>query len=300
MMRSVLLMGLSLIVIGIPLLSQTPAPAKPSFEVVSIKPSAPANNGIRLVVPQGDRYRMVGVRLRLLLTQAYQKLVNGLPFGKLQIIGAPSWIDADRYDIDATTNCSGGGPSPEQIQLMIRSMLEDRFQLKAHIETRELPIYNLVVARDGPKLKRSEDQTPVEVSPLQACSPATPLPGLRGNPDGVQQQRRLSVIPTADGIFTVLGVGMPIANLAEALPAERPVIDKTDIKGLYDFKFTFSAGLQGTPSGPVPPPGVAPAPAADPVSSLFSAIQDLGLRLESTKGPVDVLVVDSVQKPTEN
>ena len=300
MMRSVLLMGLSLIVIGIPLLSQTPAPAKPSFEVVSIKPSAPANNGIRLVVPQGDRYRMVGVRLRLLLTEAYQKLVNGVPFGKLQIIGAPSWIDADRYDIEATVKCSGSAPPPEQLQLMIRSMLEDRFQLKTHIETRETAIYNLVVAKDGPKLKRSEDQTPAEVAPLQACSPATPLPGLRGNPDGVQQQRRLSVIPTADGIFTVLGVGMPIANLAEALPAERPVIDKTDIKGLYDFKFTFSAGLQGTPSGPVPPPGVAPAPAADPVSSLFSAIQDLGLRLESTKGPVDVLVVDSVQKPTEN
>jgi hypothetical protein len=123
-MRSVLLTGLALIVIAIPLLPQTPA--KPSFEVVSIKPSAPANNGIRLVVPQGDRYRMVGVRLRLLLTQAYQKLVDGQPFGQLQIIGAPSWIDADRYDIEATTNCSGGGPLPEQLQLMIRSMLEDR------------------------------------------------------------------------------------------------------------------------------------------------------------------------------
>jgi uncharacterized protein (TIGR03435 family) len=289
MMRSGLLMGLALIVIAIPLLSQTPAPARPSFEVVSIKPSAPANSGIRLVVPQGDRYRMVGVRLRLLLTQAYGKLENGLPFGKLEIVGAPSWIDVDRYDIEATTNCSRGSPPLEQIQLMIRSMLEDRFQLKAHIETRELPIYNLIVARDRPKLKRSEDQTQAEVAPLQACSPATPLPGLRGNPGGVQQQRRLSVIPNPDETSTVLGVGMPIANLAEALPAGRPVIDKTDIKGLYDFKFTFiKEGLQGA-TGP-----------ADPVPSLFSAIQELGLRLESAKGPVDVLVIDSVQKPTAN
>src|SRR5262245_17114929 len=106
-----------------PLLSQT---KKPSFEVVSIKPSAPANNGIRLVVPRGDRYRMIGVKLRLLLTQAYS-----LPGGQLQIIGGPSWIDTDRYDIEATADCSGGALPPEQLQLMIRSMLEDRFQLKA-------------------------------------------------------------------------------------------------------------------------------------------------------------------------
>src|SRR5215472_4758472 len=172
MIRSVLLLGLSLIVIGIPLLSQTPAPAKPSFEVVSIKPSAPANNGIRLVVPRGDRYTMTGVRLRLLLTQAYQKLVNGLPAGQLQIIGGPSWIDADRYDIEATADCSRGALPPERLQLMVRSMLEDRFQLKAHMETRESPIYNLVVAKDGPKLKRSEDQTLPEIAPLQACTPA--------------------------------------------------------------------------------------------------------------------------------
>src|SRR5436305_11259812 len=105
-MRSVFLVGLALIVIGTPLLSQTPVPAKTSFEVISIKPSA--NNGIRLVVPRGERYMMTGVRLRLLLTQAYQKLVNGLTAGELQIIGGPSWIDADRYDIEATSNCSGG------------------------------------------------------------------------------------------------------------------------------------------------------------------------------------------------
>jgi uncharacterized protein (TIGR03435 family) len=291
-MRSVFLVGLALIVIAIPLLSQTPAPpAKPSFEVVSIKPSAPANNGIRLVVPRGDRYRMVGVKLGLLLTQAYS-----LPAGQLQIIGGPSWIDTDRYDIEATPDCSRGALPPEQLQLMVRSMLEDRFQLKAHMETRELPIYNLVATKDGPKLKRSEDQTPPALgAPLQACTPvnttqAPALPPATGPVRG-----RLSIIPNLNG-FTVQGTAMPIANLANALEiqAGRPVIDRTDIKGLYDFKFTFSSeGLQGTPFGPVPA-------AADPVPSLFTAIQELGLKLESTKGPVEVLVIDSVQKPTEN
>ena len=298
-MRSGFLVGLALIVIAIPLLSQTPAPVKPSFEVVSIKASAPANNGIRLVVPQGDRYRMVGVRLRLLLTQAYQKLANGLPFGKLQIIGAPSWIDADRYDIEATVKCSGSAPPPEQLQLMIRSMLEDRFQLKAHMETRELPIYNLVVTRDGPKLKQSEDQTPLALpAPLQACSPVNTPQGPQPPPPaapGSLPRGRLAIIPNPNGLTVVQGT-VPIANLAEALEIQvgRPVIDKTDIKGLYDFKFTFSPeGLKGTPLGAVPP-------AVDPGPSLFSVIQEFGLRLESTKGPVGVLVVDSVQKPTAN
>ena len=255
--RTVFLVELALMVIAIPLLSQTPAPAKPSFEVVSIKPSAPANNGIRLVVPRGDRYRMIGVKLRLLLTQAYS-----LPAGQLQIIRGPSWIDTDRYDIEATADCSRGALPPEQLQLMIRSMLEDRFQLKTHMETRELPTYNLIVTKDGPKLKRSEDQTPPAIgAPLQACSPVntTQAPSLPPPPaPGLLPRGRLTTIPNPNG-FIMQGAAMPIANLASALETQfgRPVIDKTDIKGLYDFKFTFSPeGLQGTPLAPVPPAAV--------------------------------------------
>src|SRR6266478_3717345 len=157
----------------IPLLSQTTSP-KPSFEVVSIKP-APPNLGIRGGGPRGDRFTMTGASLRMLLQSAYQRgNANGLIGGQLQVVGGPSWIDSERYEIQAKADCSGGPIPREQMQLMLQSMLEDRFQLKAHMETRELPIYNLVVAKDGPKIKPSEDQTPT--------IPGGQAPGPRGDP----------------------------------------------------------------------------------------------------------------------
>src|SRR5437773_7180452 len=156
---------------AVPVLSQTSPGKKLSFEVISIKPSAPLNSsGPRTIGggARGDRYTMGSSTLRMLLQSAYQRPAQTGPVAPIQIIGGPSWIDSDRYDIQATADCSGGALSREQTQLMVQSMLEDRFQLKAHTETRELPIYNLVVAKDGPKLKASTDQTP---SPLPQGGP---------------------------------------------------------------------------------------------------------------------------------
>jgi len=170
--------------------SQTP-PQKPSFDVVSIKPSAPLGNGpIRIGGgTQGDRFTMNSATLRMLLQTAYQSAGSTPLTGRLEIIGGPGWMDSDRYDVQAKADCSGGMIPRETLQLMMRSLLEDRFQLKAHLETRELPIYNLVLAKDGPKIKRSADQTPpaVAAAPPGPCEPATanpppPFPGGRGNP----------------------------------------------------------------------------------------------------------------------
>ncbi len=124
---------------AMPLLPQTSPAPKPSFDVVSIRPSAP-NLGIRGGGPRGNRYSMSGATLRMLLQNAYQRPSTGGLVSQIQIIGGPSWIDSDRYDIQATVDCSGGVLSREQAQLMVQSMLEDRFQLRAHMETRELPI----------------------------------------------------------------------------------------------------------------------------------------------------------------
>lgn len=314
----------------IPLLSQT-APTEPktklSFEVVSIKPSAP-NLGIRGGGARGDRYTMSGATLKMLLQNAYQPISTTGPISQIQIIGGPTWIDADRYDIQATADCSGGVLSREQIQLMVRSMLEDRFQLKAHTETRELPIYNLVVGKDGPKLKAAADQSPSplpQAGPPQPCGPvpaaAAPPPPPPPNPFGGQRGSPLDpnfVMPRGAMIMmmnptgmTMRASGVPLSNMINFLQQQvgRPIMDKTDLKGLFDFTLQFSPeGLaQQTPFGP-PPPGPSPAagatPAApstaDPVPSLFTAIQELGLKLESSKGPVSVLVVDSAQKPAEN
>jgi len=306
-----------------PLLSQTPP--KPSFEVISVKPTAPGPNFIRGGAPRGDRVDFTGANLRMLLQVSYGRVGNTLG-GQLQIVGGPPWMDSERYDIQAKADCSLGKLSREQTQLMMQSLLEERFQLKAHKETRELPIYNLVVAKDGPKLKASEDQTlpPLVASgPPQPCDPesanrippALPPPpppggGRGGFPDISSLPRGAMVMMMSPTGMTMAANGSAIGNLVNFLSQQvgRPIVDKTDLKGLFDFKLTFSPeGIQ-TPFGGLPPPGGGPAPgglntspnATDPNPSLFTAIQELGLRLESTKGPVEVLVVDSVQKPTEN
>lgn len=326
----VVLLIAAIIFAVVPLLSQTSPAPKPSFEVISIKPSAPNNLGIRGGGARGDRYTMTGAPLRMLLQNAFQRPSSGAPSPQIQIVGGPAWIDSDRYDIQATADCSGGVLSREQLQLMIQSMLESRFQLKAHMETREVSIYNLVVAKDGPKLKTSEDQTPPAVpqGAPQPCgpAPAAPVPppppfggpGQRGNPfdSNFTMPRGAMAMMFSPTGFTMRATAVPLPNLINMLQNQvgRPIIDKTDLKGLFDFQLQFSPeGLAspalngGAPFGPLPgaPPGgagpaIAPPASADPVPSLFTAIQELGLKLESSKGPVPVLVVDSVQKPTEN
>ncbi len=324
------LMVLALTLAVVPLLSETPQTAKPSFDVISIKPSGPNVAGIRGGGARGNRYTMSNVTLRILLQNGYQRIAPGAPVGQIQIIGAPNWIDSDRFDIQATMDCSNGVISREQVQLMVQSMLEDRFQLKAHMETRELPIYNLVVGKDGPKLKASADQTstfPTGTGP-QYCSPgpSTSLPpppppppppgsGQRGGPLDPN-----FVMPRGSMMFTMnptvgmvmRGTAVPIGNMINMLQQQvgRPVIDKTNLKGLFDFVLQFSPegvnvpGILAGVAPPVPanPPSGAAAPpvAGEPIPSIFTAVQELGLRLESAKGPVEVLVIDAVQKPTTN
>ena len=319
----------------VPLFAQTNPDRKLSFDVISIKPSAPLGGGLVRIGggARGDRYTMTSANLRMLVQQAYGGTPAAGPAAPpLQIIGGPSWMDSDRWDIQATADCSGGVLSREQLQLMIQSMLEDRFQLKARVETRELPIYNLVTGKDGPKLKASEDQRPPNLGqggPPQPCGPAPaappaalppppppPGPGQRGGPLDPN-----FVMPRGGMIMSFGAAGMamrasavPISNLVNTLQNQvgRTIIDKTDLKGLFDFTLQFSPEGLNLP-GPLtvgpPPPGAGAAPvgpagtstaASDPVPSLFTAIQELGLRLESSKGPVQVLVIDSVQKPTEN
>ncbi len=311
---------------ALPLLSQTSAPQKLSFDVISIKPSAPVPPRIIGGGARGDRFTMVSSTLRMLLQRAYQR-PSTTAVAPIPIIGAPNWIDSDRYDIQATANCSGDALSPEQIQLMVQSMLEDRFQLKAHMETREGQVYNLVVAKYPPKIKLSEDQTPIPRrvgTPLQPCrpvpeppaNPAPPplAPGQRGNPfdpNNPAPRGFLGMSFSPSGI-TVRGSAASISSMINMLQlyVGGTIIDKTDLKDLFDFAIQFSQeGLvspdgrpMSSPSASIPAPGAPPgaATASDPVPTLFTAIQKLGLKLEPGKGPVEVLVVESVQKPTEN
>jgi uncharacterized protein (TIGR03435 family) len=305
--KIILLLAASAVAV-LPLLSQAPATKKPSFEITSVKATPPASAVLRGGAARGNRFTMTGTTLRMLLQYAYRHLTPpGMPSPTLmsnQIIGGPAWIDTDRFDVEAKAEGDDQAIAQEKMQLMVQSLLEERFQLKARLETRDLPVYNLMAGKDGPKIKRSEDQTPTIPS-------GQAPPGQRGAPFDPRAPSRGSIMIGAGASkMTLGGTAVPISTLATMLqtPLSRPVIDKTDLKGLFDFKIEFSAEGMVSPFAAAGVPaqsgqgagGVQVAPAADPLGSLFTVIQELGLRLESTKGPVDVLVIESVQKPTDN
>jgi len=240
------------------LTSQTSSDLKPRFEVATIKA-----NRVRISAlnKAGNRFAATGQPLRSLIAEAYR-------VRNFQILGGPNWIDDDQWDIEAkaepgviltwteSQNPYRAGP----LARMLQSLIEDRFRLKFHLETKEVTSYELTIARGGSKLKLSADQNTI-----------------------VASQTKLG-----PGFVEVNA--QPFANFVYFLQRQldHPVIDKTDLKGLYDVKLQWRPDpLQGTPTLDLP--------------TIFTALQEqLGLRLESGKHPVDMFVIDSVQRPSEN
>jgi uncharacterized protein (TIGR03435 family) len=244
--------------------AQAPA-APPAFEVASIKPSDPA--GSISIHRSGYHLATSNTSLLFLIAWAYDVHSD-------RVYGKPNWLDSVRYDIVANAPEEKlqaqrtGGPTP--LQQMMQALLAQRFKLALHRETRELPMYALVVAKGGPKILLTEAPAVMGQSPFS-------MPG-RGRLVGTQVSAEM---------------------LAKVLSGQlgRSVQDQTGLKGVFDFK------LEWAPDPPSPGPGDEPA-AADPNagSSLFTAIQEqLGLKLEARKGPVEVLVIDHIDSaPTEN
>jgi uncharacterized protein (TIGR03435 family) len=282
--------------LGSPASAQAPvAPAaSPRFEVASIKRNNSGTGFITIGMQPGGRMNFVNVPLRQLIMRAY--LVQ--PF---QIIGGPDWIGTDRFDVIAKAETD---VPPDQLNLMLRSLLADRFRLVVHTETRELPVYYLVKARTDGALGASLKAAAVDCGAMgrgRGGLPALPPPG-RGGGAGPQPPLADCRALIAPGRLT-LG-GQPLAQLASMLGIQvgRPVIDKTGLAGGYDLELTFMPeGRGGIPPGPLPP-GAPDLPPIDPdAPSLFTALQEqLGLKLESARGPVEVIVVDSAQQPTED
>jgi uncharacterized protein (TIGR03435 family) len=221
-----------------------------SFEVASVKPSGPNDQLMYRLLP-GGRYIANGLTLKMLIGNAY-----GVP--EFRISGGPGWRDSDKYNIEAKV----GIPLPpwpdsnKQLSLMLQSLLEDRFKLAFHRETREETMYELVVARGGAKLTQAK---------------ADESPGFGMEPGGI----RSMAVP----------LEYLAANLAYVLG--RTVIDKTGLAGKYSYTVTYT------------PDDAPPADANGP--SIFTALQEqLGLKLESTKGPVELLVIDHAEKPDAN
>jgi uncharacterized protein (TIGR03435 family) len=239
------------------------ADANPAFEVATIKPSGPEERGPRFEF-QHRRFSVIHTSLNDLIRFSY-----GLQ--ERQIAGAPDWVNSENYDISAEPD-GEGEPSIKQWQSMVKKLMADRFQLKLHYEKRELSVYVLTVARTGAKMTRSQSD------------PSAP-PGLGFGPPG-----------------NFGATNATMADFAEALgqgALDRPVVDQTGLTGRFDFRLTWTpdeahfAAVGGSKPSPTE--------SADTPPDLFTAIQErLGLKLLSTKAPVDVLVIDHAERPSAN
>jgi len=273
-------------------LALTGASAQQTFEVASIKLNASGDNRVFIGRQRGGRFTATGITLKTLISQAY----NVRDF---QITNTPGWISAERYDINAKAEGLGDRIPPEVLRPLLQSLLEERFGLKAHFEDKEGQVYNLVTAKSGPKMKVSE------AAPLSPDGPGGSVrPGGPGHAVGGMAQGR-QMIRMGRGEFN--GSGVSMANLTQMLAQNvgRPVIDKTELKDTYDVEMKWTPepgqGMGGPFSGGGPPPGVALPPVDPNGPTIFTALQEqLGLKLEAARGNVQMLVIDSVSKPTEN
>jgi uncharacterized protein (TIGR03435 family) len=249
-----------------PVRAQQPAGTL-EFDAVSVKPSDPnSRNGAVVSFTPGAGLHVINATLKDLIETAYDAR-------ELQILGGPSWAGVAKYDVTGTPNPHPDGaagakpsqPNNNDVRLKVQAMLKDRFQLQLHRETRIVAIYSLVVAKGG-----------IKPDGLRATdSPHRGVNASRGS---------------------ILGEAATMMDLTAKLPRllDRPVVNNTGLEGKYDFK------LEWTPDpGPSAPDGQPVETSLGP--SIFSALQQqLGLRLEATKGSVDVLVIDHVDKPSEN
>ncbi len=253
----------------------------PAFEVVSVKPHPPELiQPSSMVAEPGGRFTARNIPLRLLIRTAYQIQDD-------QIVDGPVWLSSDRFDIAAKAE---DGASPADLGAMLQALLADRFKLTVHRETRELPIFELLLARSdgalGPRMKRSECVPDIN------ARPATP-PG--GAP-------RCGSISNGFGRLTLSASPIPVMAQFLSPVVSRVVLDRTGLSGNFDVDLTWTPDRL-----PPRPPGTPPdqtlrvnGAEIDPNGpSIFTAVREqLGLKLESGKGPVNVLAIDHIEHPS--
>jgi bla regulator protein blaR1 len=306
--------------------NQTPLP---QYEVASIKTHK--SEGMRMMIstrltPDGVSFS--GVTLSLLLSQAF-----GLPDSR--ILNQPEWAKSDRYDIEAKVNPAEAAKlekmTPQQRMAMMLPVLEDRFGLKFHHETKATEVYALVVDKGGPKLQPANADanqggafpTPPPDAGMKpngdgpfksgeaggAGAPGGPSPGTKPPPQGAMMMQM-----STQGM-TVRGRGVTTAQLAEMIGRTLggTVVDKTGLTGKYDYTLNFAPEMGGGPMAGMPPASPPPSAGAQPsgadtdasapqsAPSIFTAVREqLGLKLQAKKEPVDVIVIDHIEQPSPN
>lgn len=275
-----LLAPLTLGILRAPAIQAQPPSDAAKFEVASIKPTRGSGGGSMRPMPGR---LTASAPLHVLMQAAYQ-------IQDFQILGGPDWIRSDVYAVDAKAS---GTPNPAQMMLMLQSLLQDRFQLRIRRESRVMPVYELAPARGGLKLPSASEGSCVEKEP--------PPPGL-GDPPPKPMCGDAEMHPAAGG-WHMVGGKVPMAEFVRRLieVLGRTVIDRTGFSGVFDINLEFRRDETtdfARRAGMVAPAEALPAATSGP--SIFSAVRQLGLRLESAKAPVEVLVIDHVERPSEN
>jgi uncharacterized protein (TIGR03435 family) len=261
--------------------SANPTVDLPRFEVASVKPDKAGEGSTLLLTADGLTAKKVTVRF--LIKQAYGVEDD-------EISGAPGWLDSETYDVDAKVSSADLAAlaklDEKQRLRMLQPVLAERFQLKLHRAPKEIPVYALVIAKNGPKLHQAK--------------PGDTYPDGIKRPDG-KPGGRAGMMTWSRG--RLIAQGIPIASLLPPLTQqlERTVVDKTGLKGTYDITLLWTPeddraampnGAEGGREG---------SPTDSSGASIFTAIQEqLGLKLESQKGQVEGLVIDHVERPSEN
>jgi uncharacterized protein (TIGR03435 family) len=297
------------------------ADGQPSFDAASIKPAPPPTPGRGMMMGMNggpgskdpELYRCNNCNLMMLIMQAYDI--------KPYQLSAPSSMSSERFDITAKVPV---GATKEQFRLMLQNMLAERFKLTIHHDQKEMQVYDLVVAKGGPKLKESAEEPPTDDTPVDGLPP--PPPGGRGRGPNLDKDGYPVIPKGCNGCIMVVGGGKAHLHSEKQTMKEfagmvsnqlgKPVVDATGLKGKYDIDVSFDMGGMMMMRGGAPPPspgggaGVGPettvplgnASDSDMGVPLVGAIQSqLGLKLEPKKGQVEIIMVDRVEKvPTEN
>jgi uncharacterized protein (TIGR03435 family) len=276
---------------NLPAQSPSDSSDQPRFEVASVKQNKPTGSGPQYSVTAtqpGGRLVATAVQLRGLITWAYQLKADEARL----ISGLPDWAKSESFDIEAQAE---GNPSKEQMLLMLQSLMADRFKLALHHESREVPVYALVLAKAGkagPQLQTHSESAPcIKLGPSQLV-PTTDFGVIPPPPPACGR--------FISGAHRVAGndvtIDMLAANLGALSSMDRPVVNRTGLSGHFDLELGYETVRQQGSEVDLASPSDLSGP-----SSIFTALQEqLGLKLEPTKGPVDVLVIDHVEQPSPN
>jgi uncharacterized protein (TIGR03435 family) len=261
--------------------------ARLEFEAASVKPSASAR--LMGTMVRDGKFTATGIGLKALLALAYDVRES-------EILDGSNPVGSDRYDINAK---AAGPVNTAELKLMIRTLLEDRFQLRTHRETKQMPVYALITERSGPKLKPSNDVNCTDPS-VYTPPPQLPTPGQPFKPVSIRCGNFYVLNDRLQGRTVTLQQFAAILSSMNLV--QQRVVDQTGINGTFDFDLEWDASQgRSAHSADSPSEPQAPADNLGATPDLFTAFQQqLGLRLTSTKAPVDMLAIDKVEKPSAN